>query len=144
MTKTALQKLTENIIIDDDGCWLWQGYLNRGYGKIKINDKWHRVHRFSYEFYNNVKVSNDFDVDHSCHSDNPLECGQAICKHRSCINPDHLQALDKKTHSNKGKHTLERRCGHPRTPQNTYKYKQYSWCRICKSKQTSKAKEVRI
>lgn len=62
------------------GCWEWQGYKNeKGYGKIKFGGKCIRVHRYVYEFYNDVDLNIDELVCHSC--DNP-----------KCCNPEHLWA----------------------------------------------------
>lgn len=74
------QKLEDNIYIDFNGCWLWQGALNsKGYGHSRLADKKGLVHRISYEFYVGP-VPSGLELDH-------------LCRVRSCINPNHLEPV---------------------------------------------------
>lgn len=73
------------------GCWVWQRACNgRGYGQ-----HWHPelkcnigAHRYMYE-QRNGPIPEHFQVHHKC--GNP-----------SCVNPDHLEALESVTHVRKG------------------------------------------
>lgn len=58
-------------------CWLWTGCVNKnGYGVIKINRKYVRSHRISWELCNGL-IPKDLCVLHKCDV-------------RHCVNPKHL------------------------------------------------------
>lgn len=60
-----------------DGCWLWLGGMNdTGYGQIKIDGIFRKVHRIAYEYYYGT-IKNRLFVLHHC--DTPM-----------CWNPEHL------------------------------------------------------
>lgn len=65
------------------GCWLWMNCINHsGYGMFGINRKAVLAHRYSYEYYKG-EIPTGLSIDH-------------ICSVRSCVNPDHLDAVTAK------------------------------------------------
>ncbi|MDO8391055.1 MAG: HNH endonuclease signature motif containing protein [Actinomycetota bacterium] len=66
------------------GCWLWLGGVDRhGYGKFELPSRTVKAHRFSYELHVG-SIPPGLVIDHV------REWG---CRHRSCVNPDHLEPV---------------------------------------------------
>lgn len=109
-----------------DTCWLWMGYINKeGYGEYKSDYLTTRLaHRIS------------FGLDQGHLPDMPLD---HLCRHRHCVNPDHLEPVTSKVNtrrSNVGvKESLKTECphGHPYDEQNTLHYQGKRFCRACKN-----------
>lgn len=78
--------MLERIIINEKtGCWLWNGAKDRtGYGHILRKGKTFAAHRLSYSLYKG-SIPPKYLIHHKCEI-------------RNCINPEHLQAVDRKTH----------------------------------------------
>lgn len=72
------ETIKERIVIDDNRCWIWQGFKDRdGYGRMRLDGKERFTHRIAYE-----------------HWVGPLEVGKVImhtCDVPACCNPDHLR-----------------------------------------------------
>lgn len=72
-----------------DGCWRWTGTINEaGYGVFFLRSykSPERAHRLSYMFATGALPAPGIDLHHVCH--NPW-----------CVNPAHLEPLDRKTHT---------------------------------------------
>lgn len=79
--KERLKNFFENKVVKKQGCWEWNGYVDKnGYPQVhyhngKRNTNY-KAHRLSYEIYKG-EILNGYKVCHTC--DNP-----------TCTNPDHL------------------------------------------------------
>lgn len=133
-----------------NGCWRYMGYINTdGYGVLdasrKPDGRHLRAHRMVWEFLVGP-IGDGLELDHLCHGlDN--ECpGGALCMHRRCVNPEHLEAVPGVVNNARGQsptsvNAQKTHCirGHEFTPENTYwrpmrdgKPKPSRQCRRCK------------
>ncbi|WP_028265923.1 HNH endonuclease [Arthrobacter sp. MA-N2] len=67
------------VVINDEGCWEWQGQLKRGYPIIKFKDKYLQVHRLVIEACEGKPLG--------------VLAAHHACANSSCVNPDHLQPV---------------------------------------------------
>lgn len=112
-------EVMKRVSVSDDGCWLWLLSVSRtGYGRITHRSKVHDAYRFIYELLVGP-VPDGLHLDHTCHNRDPL-CPGKECKHRLCVNPDHLEPV---TQSENVRRAAFSRAtcpnGHPYTPENT-------------------------
>lgn len=124
----VLEDLWDKIKVNENGCWIVQTRsLDRGYARLRLDGKFQRVHRFTYEV-NKGKIPSGLQIDH-------------LCKNRTCCNPEHLEAVTQKenllrsdgvnTRNSKKTHCPK---GHEYTPDNIYIQKtKYSLGRRCKT-----------
>lgn len=76
---TLKERLAASSKSDASGCILWQQFLKRGYGQIRVGGRTGRtarVHRVAWELANG-----------------PIPAGMSVlhrCDVRNCINPEHL------------------------------------------------------
>lgn len=76
------------------GCWIWQRGVNeKGYGVLKAGGRARvKAHRLYYERHVGA-IPEGLDVHH-------------LCQNRRCVNPAHLEAVDRSTHMSE--HAKER------------------------------------
>ena len=115
------------------GCWIWlRTHEDYGYFIGK------RAHRISYEHWKG-KIPKGLVIDH-------------LCRNRSCVNPQHLEAVTQKENINRGirisgkEHHSSRKThcpkGHEYTKQNIYLTPKGSrTCRICHRESDNKYKK---
>lgn len=79
-----------------NGCWEWTGVVGAdGYGTIAEGTRnlgTRRIfgaHRLMYEVMVGP-IPKGLCVDHVCHNEDP-SCKGGACRHRRCVNPDHLR-----------------------------------------------------
>ena len=107
----------------ESGCWLWLGTTKPyGYGNFAYMGESWRAHRFSYEHFKGP-ITKGLEVDH-------------LCRVRSCVNPDHLEAVTHLENVRRGradynKHKTHCPKGHPYNVENTRIYKGWRKCRTC-------------
>lgn len=133
----------EYLVDPESGCWVYQGYVNPdwGYGVkyCPVKKKQTTAHRFYYEQIHGPQ--DGMVIDHLCHKRDGSCAGGASCRHRRCVNPDHLKAKLNKANILRGCsppaiNSDKTHCvhGHEFTPGNTYYRKDRTGrqCRECK------------
>jgi len=123
----TIDYLRARCVIDEKGCWIWQGAKDKGYrhgyGLVGPNQTGTtKVHRVMYILHFGT-VSRDFEMDH-------------LCRNRSCCNPDHLEPVTHLENMRRGigNNSLKTHCprGHEYTPENTLVSGEARYCRTCK------------
>jgi len=91
-----------NAVQDEDGCMIYKkrntasGYAMFSYGGKNPRERITAIgHRVVYLWYHGA-IPYGYDIDHICHNEavSQGKCdGGSDCKHRACINPEHLRAV---------------------------------------------------
>lgn len=128
-------------VVDEEGCWLWQGYVDdKGYGRCWTGG----AHR---HFYTKLvgPIPRGLHLDHVCHD--PSICvGGDACKHRRCVNPDHLSPTTPRenvlrSNSFVASNAAATHCpeGHPYEGDNLVVYPKQRTCKTCLSRRWNAA-----
>ena len=106
-------RIAAKIAVDaDSGCWLWTGSRStKGYGALKVGRSPLGAHRVVYGLA--YTIPEGMEIDH-------------LCRMRRCCNPAHLEPVTGAENRRRGVEAAIAppfyRCGHPRTPGNTYSW----------------------
>lgn len=80
MNPALLNRFQRKFVVDaETGCWRWTAATAKGYGTFWNGQRQIPAHRFSYELKHGP-IPGHLPLDH-------------LCRVRSCINPDHLEAV---------------------------------------------------
>lgn len=121
-SRTDLASFFGRVNAHPDSCWMWTGCINgKGYGAFRSGF----AHRWAYEWFVGP-IEKGFEVHH-------------VCGATDCVNPSHLEALNRREHRQRGSYWwLRNEClrGHKLTEDNTYRYTvngiEYRTCRRCR------------
>lgn len=121
--RTAEERYWINVHKLDSGCWEWQGTVHPdGYGQFSVDGRMAKVHRWAYEQFVGP-IPDGLTIDHLCHS-NDLTClGGVTCRHRRCVNPEHMEPVTRRVNSRRGVKGRKTECinGHAFDENNTIK-----------------------
>ena len=111
----------------ENGCHIWTGAITQaGYGQFGANGIIQYAHRIAYE-QKKGKIPEGLEIDH-------------LCRNRSCVNPEHLEAVTCRENIHRGISLMAQRAkqthckrGHLFSEDNTYRdHRGYRECKICK------------
>jgi len=126
--------LGTRVVKTDDGCHLWSGYITEwGYGRISHRGVARSAHRVAYLLATG-SLPADMDVDHLCHTRDDSCPGGVTCRHRRCVNPDHMELVTRAENSRRAFPVRRPTCknGHERNETNVYAVAGRSRsCRVC-------------
>jgi hypothetical protein len=132
-----LEPRFEKFVNRTETCWLWTGYLLRGYGRFWFRGKIYLAHRWSYERFVEP-IPNGLSLDH-------------LCRVTNCVNPAHLEPVTHRENCLRGvspvaAHAKKTHCprGHEYDGVRTYRGSgEHRFCYTCKRAQ-QRANDRRI
>lgn len=74
--------------LNENGCWVWRGHTNTGYGRVGWKNKTRYVHQL-YWLLSGRDIPDGLEL---CHA-------PGICHNPACYNPNHLRADTKSANS---------------------------------------------
>lgn len=86
-------RIFSKISITSNGCWEYRNAIRDGYGRIYFKGRRYQAHRFFYELQHGEipKFNNQGkEIDH-------------LCRNRLCVNTSHLELVDKRTNTIRGR-----------------------------------------
>ena len=131
----------------ESGCWAWTGSgTTGGYGRFWAGKRSYQAHRFAYELWVGA-IPPGMTLDHLCHSSS--DCPGGECRHRKCVNPDHLEPVTASENVRRKYGTGLCKAGHELTSDNCYFRKGGGrQCRTCakdyRKRQSALRREKRI
>lgn len=126
---TLRQRFMVKVHIEASGCWQWTGCIDSRTGYARIGIGKHRVtgaHRVAHELFKGP-IPNGLHIDH-------------LCRNRSCVNPEHLEAVSRRTNWVRGDHvnahvyrTQTCKRGHPFEGHSYFRDGKRIYCRTCQT-----------
>jgi hypothetical protein len=130
----SAERLAAKIEILDNGCWEWTGKITPdGYGACGYKGRRHVLaHRAVFEEFVGP-IPEGMVSDHVCHTDMVPNCPPETCKHRRCVNPDHVEFVTNAENIRRGHNTRRTAYihGHEYTEANTYRTGGRRYCIAC-------------
>ncbi len=120
-------------VVDEvTGCWEWQAFKHKGYGKVGFEGKCWRAHRLAYVAWVGP-IPEDLVLDHF------------VCDNCGCANPEHVRPVTHLENSLRSDtslgavNTAKTHCpyGHPYAGANLAKNGSQRACRVCKVKRST-------
>jgi hypothetical protein len=138
-TYTPLATITLGSSASSDGCEIFDGYISElGYGAKRYGDKVWKAHRLAWTLANG-EIPAGMVVDHTCHNEavaNGTCEGGKTCKHRACVNLEHLRLTTQSQNTLDGANGFGSRkfCkqGHA-LENNIYTHKNIQTCYTCRT-----------
>lgn len=92
--RPARERLLSRAVALANGCWEWRGFLTgEGYpGGFRLDGRLMSAHRASYEIFIGP-IPRGLHLDHLCHTNDPSCTAGIECRHRRCVNPQHLEPV---------------------------------------------------
>jgi len=129
--------IVEKVLIDD-GCWLWQGHLSNGYGRLQQSSRSYMAHRVVYEALVGP-IPEGLVLDH-------------LCREPRCVRPSHLEPVSdyenvvvRSSAAASALNARKTHCptGHAYDEENTRVHRGKRYCRRCGAEQDRLARERR-
>lgn len=137
------ERLMSRVTVMDNGCWQWNRLINKGgYGTTSYRGRRCTLaHRAFYmEFVG--PIPDGMTVDHTCHNRDLTCLGGPTCRHRRCVNPEHLEPTTTEVNSRRAGWARKTHCPakHPYSPENTRINKGRRFCIACQHDKDAKRK----
>lgn len=93
--RNNLESILDRYVVDEKNCWIYTGSKDKhGYGIFYYQQASYKAHRISW-ILKNGEIQDRKVLDH-------------LCKNKSCINPDHLEAVSQM--ENVMRHERQKHC----------------------------------
>lgn len=133
MSKLIKERILEKILVNDKGCWVWQGAIYKKkystYSQIRTSKtKTRKAHQVSYEVFVG-EIPNGTELDH-------------LCKNKLCVNPQHLEPVTHLENMKRGYWNTKNKCinGHLYRGNTYINIRGHRECKICRKLRMKKFK----